>query len=138
MPCVRAPHDDATMQDTERKAQDHARIALQLLDDPGREFARCNIGLTSEMLWEAASRAIKAICVKRSRRHHEYADLREAEKRLAEETKDDSLYSGFGIACNGQLSVGSMDDDGVDADHPIARHLVDKLLAAAGVDANSC
>ena len=91
------------------------------------------------------------------------------EKRLAEETKDDSLYSGFGIACNGQLSAIALarialqllDDpgrefaawmhDGVgSADHPIAiqdselhrrwivRHLVDKLLAAAGVDANSC
>ena len=44
----------------------HARTARQLLDIADREFARSNIGLTSEILWAAASHALKAVCVNRS------------------------------------------------------------------------
>ena len=53
------------MQDQETKTQGHACAALRLLEDADREVAKCNIGETSEKLWEAASNAIKAVCVRR-------------------------------------------------------------------------
>ncbi len=123
------------MQDQEKKTQDHARAALRLLEDADREFGKCNIGETSEKLWEAASNAIKAVCVRRGWQHEEYTHFREAMQLLLEETGDKSLYTGFRIAYNGHLFVGSMDDDDVDTDRPVVRRFVDQLLAVAGVDA---
>ena len=119
------------MADTQIKAKEYAQAALELLDEADREFARCNFGLTSEKLWEAASHAIKAVCVRRGWQHDEYDDFLKAVKRITEETGDKSLYSCFRIAYNGQLFIGSLDEDDVDTDRPIVRELVDKMLAAA-------
>ena len=123
------------MKDSKTKALTHARTARQLLDIADREFAKCNIGLTSEMLWAAASHAVKAVCVNRGWQHEEYEHLRDAIKHLTDETGDKSLRSGFVIAYNGQLFVGSMEEDDVDTDRPIVKRLVDKLLEVAGVEA---
>ena len=122
------------MQDTESKAKEYSRTALNLLEEADWEFGRCNIGLTSEKLWEAAASAIKAVCLCRGWQHEEYEDLREAIDTLKKETGDDSLYTGFRIAYDGQLFVGSLDEDEVDTDRPIVRRLVDKLLALTGVE----
>ena len=119
------------MQDTETLVQAHAKAAQRLLEEADYELGRCNIGLTSEKLWEAATSAIKAVCVRRGWQHKEYEHLREAIESLAKETEDDSLYTGFSIAYNGQLFVGSLDEDDVDTDRPVVRRLVDKLLATA-------
>lgn len=118
------------MQDIESESKEYARTALSLLDEADWEFGRCNIGLTSEKLWEAAANAIKAVCVCRGWQHEEYEHLQDAIKLLRKETGDDSLYTGFRIAHNGQLFVGSMEEDDVDTDRPIVRRLVNKLLAA--------
>ena len=121
------------MQENEQKVLDHAEAARQRLEDADWEFSRCNIGLTSEKLWEAASSALKAVCECRGWQHDEYGDLREAIERLVKETGDDSLYLGFRIAYDGQLFVGSMDEQDVDTDRPIVRRLVNELLTAAGI-----
>ena len=118
------------MQDTETLVQDHAEAAHRLLKEADYELGRSNIGLTSEKLWEAASHAIKAVCVRRGWQHDEYEHLRDAIKHLAKETGDESLHSGFAIAYNGQLLVGSLEEEDVDTDRPAVRKLVDKLLAA--------
>lgn len=120
------------MTDTQAKAKEYAEAALDLLDEADREFGRCNIGLTSEKLWDAAASAVRAVCVCRGWRHDDYEHLSDAIKILRKETQDDSLYTGFRIAHNGQLFVGSMEEDDVDTDRPIVRRLVSKLLAAAG------
>ena len=119
------------MQDTETLVHDHAKAAHRLLKEADYELGRTNIGLTSEKLWDAASHAIKALCVRRGWQHDEYEHLRDAIKLLREETGDESLDTGFAIAYNGQLFVGSLEEEDVDADRPVVRKLVDKLLAAA-------
>ena len=118
------------MKQSKTKALAHARTARQLLDIADREIARSNVGLTSEMLWAAASHAIKAVCVNRGWPHGGYEDLMAAVKKLAYETGNKSLETGFAVAYDGQLFVGSMEEDDVDTDRPIVRELVDKVLAA--------
>ena len=122
------------MRDSKTKALSHARTARQLLAIADREIARCNVGLTSEMLWAAASHAVKAVCVNRAWPHGEYEDLMNAVERLVEESGDDSIYTGFRIAYNGQLFVGSLEEDEVDGDCRVVRRLVDKVLAVAGTE----
>ena len=122
------------MQDAKTLVKDHADAAQRLLKEADYELGRCNIGLTSEKLWEAATSAIKAVCISRGWKHKEYEHLQDAIKHLAEETGDNSLRTGFAIAYNGQLFVGSMEEEDVDTDRPIVQRLVDKLLAAAGVE----
>ena len=118
------------MTGAEVKAREYAQAAQELLDEADREFGRCNIGLTSEKLWEAAASAVKAVCVCRGWQHEEYEHLRDAIKALKEESGDDSLYMGFRIAYNGQLFIGSLDEDEVETDIPVVRRLIDKLLTA--------
>ena len=124
------------MTDTQLKAKQYAQAALELLDEADREFARCNIGLTSEKLWEAAASAVKSVCVYRGWQHVDYEHLSDAIKCLKKETEDDSLYTGFRIAYNGQLFVGSLEEDEVETDIPIVRRLVSKLLTAVGQPCN--
>ena len=119
------------MQDTETLVQGHAEAAHRLLKEADYELDRSNIGLTSEKLWEAASHAIKAVCVRRRWQHDEYEHLRDAIRHLTKETGDESLHTGFAIAYNGQLFVGSLEEEDVDTDRPIVRRLVEKLLTAA-------
>lgn len=121
------------MKESKSKALTHARTARQLLVIADREIARCNVGLTSEMLWAAASHAVKAVCVNRGWPHGEYEDLMNAVERLVEESEDDSLYMGFRIAYDGQLFIGSLEEDEVEADIPRVRRLVDKLSKIAEV-----
>ena len=122
------------MPDTNIAAEEYAKAALNLLEDADREFGRCNIGLTSERLWEATASAVRAVCVCRGWRHDEYEHLRDAIEDLVKETENDSLYTGFRIAYDGQLFVGSMDEDDVDTDRPIVRRLVGDLLGVVGVN----
>ena len=122
------------MTDTQVKAKEYAQAALELLDEADREFARCNIGLTSEKLWEAAASAVKSVCVDRGWQHEKYEHLRDAIDQLVKETENDSLYTGFRIAYDGQLFVGSMEEDDVDTDRPVVRRLVDNLMSVAKVN----
>ena len=119
------------MQDSETLIQTHAEAAHRLLKEADYELGRCNIGLTSEKLWEAATSAIKAVCVRREWPHEEYEHLQDAVKLLQKETGDNSIYTGFRIAYDGQLFIGSLDEDEVDTDRPVVRRLVNKLLDLA-------
>lgn len=121
------------MTDTQIKAKEYAQAALELLDEADREFARCNIGLTSEKLWEAAASAVKSVCVYRGWQHEKYEHLRDAIESLAKETGNDSIYTGFRIAYDGQLFVGSLDEDDVDTDRPVVRRLVGNLASIVEV-----
>ena len=119
------------MPDTETLIRDHAATALRLLEEADHEFARCNIGLTSEKLWAAAASAVKAVCLRRGWQCQQYEHLRDAIALLKKETGDDSIYTGFRIAYDGQLFIGSMDEDDVDTDRPVVQRLVNKLLPIA-------
>ena len=119
------------MQDTETLIQTHAEAAHRLLKEADYELGRCNIGLTSEKLWEAAASAIKAVCLRRGWRHDKHVHLQEAIDLLVKETGNDSLYTGFSIAYDGQLFIGSLDEEDVDADRPVVRRLVNNLLSVA-------
>ena len=123
------------MRSRQTEAKRHASIAKEFLDAADREFDRCNFGLTSENLWQATEYAVTAVCICREWQHGEYSDLRDAVERLVKETGNESLYTGFRIAYDGQLFVGSMDEDDVDTDRPIVRRLVGDLLRVAGVNA---
>lgn len=119
------------MTDTDTLIHDHAADAHRLLKEADHEFSRCNIGLTSEKLWAAAASAVKAVCLRRGWQCHEYEHLRDAIVHLKKETEDDSIYTGFRIAYNGQLFIGSLDEDEVETDIPVVERLVNKLLAVA-------
>ena len=120
------------MQNRETEIKKYAVSASRLLDEADHEFGRSNYGLTSEKLWEATRDAVTAVCLCRGWQHEEYGHFRDAIERLAEEIGNDSLYTGFRIAYDGQLFVGSMDEDDIDIDRPIVRRLVDDLLLVAG------
>lgn len=122
---------ESAMPDTKTQIQGHADDARRLLDEADYEIGRCNYGLTSEKLWGAAASAVKAVCLRRGWQHDEYQHLRDAVARLKKETGDDSISMGFSIAYDGQLFIGSLEEDEVDTDRPVVRRLVDKLLAAA-------
>lgn len=119
------------MPDTETLIQDHAAAALRLLEEADHEFARCNIGLTSEKLWAAAASAVKAVCLRRGWQCQQYEHLRDAIALLEKETGDNSIYTGFRIAYDGQLFIGSLEEDDVDTDRPVVQRLVNKLLPIA-------
>lgn len=119
------------MQDSETLIQTHAEAAHRLLKEADYELGRCNIGLTSEKLWEAAASAVKAVCVSRGWPHDKHVHLQEAIDLLVKETGNDSLYTGFSIAYDGQLFIGSLDEEDVDADRPVVRRLVNNLLSVA-------
>jgi len=111
--------------------QEHARTALDFLEKADSNFEEGDQIQASEKLWEAATSAIKAVCVRREWPHEEYDHLQEAIDLLVKETGNDSLYTGFSIAYDGQLFVGSLDEEDVDADRPVVRRLVNNLLSVA-------
>ena len=124
------------MQDTETQEEKHVRIARHFLEAADKLFDEGDIVQTSEKLWGATSHALKLLCIRRRWRHGKYAHLREALQRLAEETQDNSLVTGFKIAYGNHLNfyTDAMEPEDVGTDRQIVRELVEKVLAAAGDD----
>ena len=124
------------MQNTETQQQKHTRIARQFLEAADRLFDEGDYVQTSEKLWGATSHAMKALCIRRRWRHGKYTHIREAVRRLAEETGDESIMGGYLIAHAHHLNfyTDAMEAEEVDPARPIVRRLVEKLLAAAGQD----
>ena len=74
------------MQDTETQEQKHIRIARHFLDAADKLFDEADYVQTSEKLWGAASHALKALCIRRRWPHGKYVQIRDAARRLSEET----------------------------------------------------
>ena len=124
------------MQDAETQQQKHVRIARQFLEAADKLFDEGDFVQTSEKLWGATSHSLKALCIRRGWRHGKYTHIREAARRLAEETGEELFATGFSIAYSHHLNfyTDAMEADDIDFGRPFLRRLVEKLLAAAGQD----
>ena len=111
------------MPDTETQEQENVLIARHFLDAADKLFDEGDYVQTSEKLWGAASHALKALCIRRRWPHGKYAHLREALQRLAEETQDNSLVTGFKIAYGNHLNfyTDAMEPEDVGTDRQIVR-----------------
>ncbi len=74
------------------------RTAQQFLDAADEEFAAGDMLQASEKMWGAASHAVMAVAQRRGWRFGSHAALRIAVRRLADETGDHALRSGFNAA----------------------------------------
>ena len=82
---------------------------------------------------------MKSICLRRGWRHSRYAHLQIAAGRLADETEDQSVISGFLLAYAHHLNfyadafyTDAMQADDVSPARPVVRHLVDRILGVEG------
>ena len=85
------------MQDTETQEEKHVRIARHFLDAADKLFDDGDYVQTSEKLWGAASHALKALCIRRRWPYGKYVQIRDAARRLSEETGELIFTMGYGF-----------------------------------------
>ena len=121
------------MQETETQQQKHTRIARQFLEAADRFFDDGDYVQTSEKLWGAASHSLKALCIRRHWRHGKYPQIREAARRLTQETRDGLFEAGFGFAYAQHLNfyTDAMEAHDIDFYRPTIRRMVERVLAVA-------
>ena len=100
----------------ETHRQKHTRLAWQLLNQADHEMMAGDLLQSSEKLWGATSRALKALCESRGWRHSKYAQREYAVKQLAKENDDDSIRLAYRVAeiCHANYSYDWMEFEDVD------------------------
>ena len=78
--------------------EDHARVALAFLEASHREFAAGDRLQASEKLWGAATLALMAVEMRRSRILGSHNAFRDAAERISDELDDASIEYGFAHA----------------------------------------
>ena len=122
------------MQDRETQQQKHVRNARHFLEAADELFDQGDYVQTSEKLWGAASHALKALCIRRRWRHGKYSQIREAARRLTEDTGDLIFAAGY-VSAYGQHRNFCNDDlepEDIDFERPLIRQMVEKTLTLAG------
>ena len=120
------------MTQREPPVEKHTRLALKLLDDAGREISSGDLIQGSEKLWGATSQAIRAYCASRCLPHSKYSYRQHAILQLADQTGDDFLNAGFGVAesCHGNFYNDWLEQEHLDRYLPVIQTLVEKILEA--------
>lgn len=77
---------------------DHARIALDFLEESDREFAIGDQLQASEKLWGAATHALMAVAMRQGRRLGSHNSFRDTAERLSDEHDDPTIEYGFAHA----------------------------------------
>ena len=121
------------MQETETQQQKHTRIARQFLEAADR-FSM--MATTSRRRRNSGGRpvtALKALCIRRRWRHGKYPQIREAARRLTQETRDGLFEAGFGFAYAQHLNfyTDAMEAHDIDFYRPTIRRMVERVLAVA-------
>ena len=121
-------------QDNEAVRGKHARLALKLLEDAGREIAEGDTVQGAEKLWGATGQALKTYCASWNLPHSRYARRRCALLDLAERTGGSFLEMAFGTAqsCHANFYNGWMDQEDLETYLPGIQRLVHLLLEAQG------
>jgi uncharacterized protein (UPF0332 family) len=111
--------------------QEHIQTAREFLDASDREFDNGDILQGSEKLWGAASHVVMAHAQQRDWDFHSHRSLKNAVERLAREYDDPLLASNFAVAeqFHSNIYPDSMEDFQLDADRPMVRHFVNRMLA---------
>ena len=119
--------------ETNMQTSGHLRSARDFLTAADREFAAGDRLQASEKLWCAASHAMTAMAQRRNWPHGSHRALKRAAQRLADETGDDALDTGFAAAekFRANSSYDFMEDFELDADRPTVTDFVERLLALA-------
>ena len=113
--------------------EDFVQTARDLLDESDREFAAGDRPQASEKLWGAASHAVMAVAVHRDWPCRSHRALSNVVARLEQETGDDRLTSGFGIAekFHRNFYHDEMQDYELGSDRPTVHRFVNRMLALA-------
>ena len=109
---------------------EHAQTALEFLDGSDREFEQGEILQGAEKLWGAAAHAVIAVAQQRGWQHHSHRSMKNAVIRIAREYEDPLLESDFSTAekFHRHFYRDSMEDWERDADRPIVRRFVERML----------
>ena len=110
--------------------EEHVQTAMDFLDAADREFDVGDELQGSEKLWGAASHAVMAAAIRRGWNSGSHRALKEAVNRLAVEYEDESLRLRFGVAEKFHINFyhGAMEPFEINADRPVVREFVDRLL----------
>ena len=110
-------------------AEDRVRAALGFLEDAEREFAEGDNMQASEKLWGAATQAVMAMAVERGWPYGYHTALRIAVRRIAEESSDRSIRTGFGFAekFHANFCHGFMDELQIEDERPEVTEFVHRV-----------
>ena len=113
------------------QTEQHAQAARDFLEAADREFASGDHLQASEKLWGAASHAVMAVAQQRGLPFGSHRALKEAVQRLAEDTGDRGLFAEFIAAekFHANFYHDFMEDYQLDADRPVIREFVNRMLA---------
>ena len=116
--------------------EDHVQTAKDFLDEAEREFVAGDELQGSEKLWGAASHAVMAAAIRRGWKSGSHRALKEAVSKLAVEYDDLSLRDRFGVAEKFHINFyhGAMEPFEINADRPVVREFVERLLNLESVN----
>ncbi len=113
---------------------EHTQTAQDFLEAADREFEAGDDLQGSEKMWGAAAHAVMMLAQERGWPYGSHRQLGDAADRVARETGDDTLSSGF-LAARGfraNSSIGFMEDDDISRGRRVARRFVEQVLGYAG------
>ena len=115
-------------------SMDHAAQAQVFLKQSDEEFARNDVLQGSEKLWSATCQAIMAIAEQRGWSYGKSKHRSVVVDRLADESEESWLKSGYGIAekFHANFYNDFMEDYAVERDRPVVHRLVERLLSLNG------
>ncbi len=113
------------------QTEQHAQAARDFLEAADREFASGDHLQASEKLWGAASHAVMAVAQQRDLPFGSHRALKEAVQHLAEDAGDRGLFAEFIAAekFHANFYHDFMEDYQLDADRPVIRAFVNRMLA---------
>lgn len=114
----------------EMTVQEHTRQARDFLAASDREFASGDHLQAAEKLYGAASHAVIAVAKQRGWGHRTHRETKNVTSRLAEETGDLFMFSGFVVAekFHKHFFHNEMEDYEREADRPFVHQFVNRLL----------
>ncbi len=115
------------------QTRDHLRTAREFLTAADREFAAGDHLQASEKLWGAASHALIAVAQQRDWPHGSHGALKQAARRLVDETGEGAFLAGFALAekFHANFYHDFMEDFELDVDRPVVNEFVERLLVLA-------
>ena len=109
---------------------EHRQVAREFLAASDEEFERGDVLQGAEKLWGAAAHAVMSVAQERDWDYGSHRSLKNAVVRLAEECDDPLIQSNFLAAekFHRHFYHDSMEDWGRDADRPLVREFVERVL----------
>ena len=111
--------------------EDHGRQAQEFLSASDNEFDAGDPLQASEKLWGAATHAVMAVAMRRDWPCRTHRSMKNAVSRIQQETGEDYLAEGFGIAekFHRNFYHDEMQDYEIEVDRPSVHRFVHRMLA---------